>query len=223
MRYCCFLCSASFPTIAGLRHHLQVAYTRMYHDHTDLLESPLRADIPPIWRDYVSSIHNFFSTSKDVAREMGAGVALLSEHGFDGDATQQRRIEASTAHIDIPQCRLSPFVIVPEDASELPDVYSPYTTSLHAHCCPGHDSSGAVSAKKGRKRPHSKRSVEEQPDTGPTSDDMDMDVGSHDCPQVNHCFQARSCFLVRFFILSHLLISLAGRCSTSSRNSRSRT
>jgi hypothetical protein len=156
----CFLCSAVFPTIEDCQHHLRVAMRKMYHDHTDLLEMPLRADIPLIWRDYIASVHSFFSISSDVAREMGAGddVSLLLESVFEGDAAQQRQMEASTECIDIPQHQLIPFLVVPEDPQQLPAVYSPYTTSLHAHCCPGHDSSGAVPARRrGHKRVHSKR------------------------------------------------------------------
>jgi hypothetical protein len=194
MRHVCFLCSASFPTLAGIHHHLQVAYKCMYHDHTDLLESPLRANIPSIWRGYVSSMQNFFSTSVEVARDMGAGddIVLLSDSLFEGNASQQRKLEASTEHIDIPQVGLSPFLIVAEDATKLPHVYNPYTTSLHANCCPGHDSSGAVPARRGYKRPHSKRLQEEQPVTEPHSDDMDVDAGPDYDPQVKLCFASLS-------------------------------
>jgi hypothetical protein len=129
----CFACNRVFSTVRAFLHHVQMAYRFMYHDHTILLESPPRPEIPSELHSELAALQHMYVTSIRVAAELQMeNTCMFSSETFEGTSEQQQELEDRTEHLDVPTLDLSPFTVVLPDPATPFKMFNPYVTPTHS-------------------------------------------------------------------------------------------
>jgi hypothetical protein len=129
----CFACGRVFSTVRAFLHHVQMAYRFMYHDHTILLETPPRPEIPSELHADLASLQNMYFTSNRVAAELRMERnCIFSSETFEGTSEQQKELEDKTDHLHVAKLDIAPVTVVLPDPAKPFHLYHPYLTPTHA-------------------------------------------------------------------------------------------